>query len=75
MKKKFQVPKNQRIKVEATDVQKVLSNASGIPISNLSKDDTQKLKELEKHLKDEIIGQDEAITSIIKSIMRSKAGI
>jgi ATP-dependent Clp protease ATP-binding subunit ClpA len=33
------------------------------------------LKELEKQLKNEIIGQDEAITSIIKSIMRSKAGI
>jgi ATP-dependent Clp protease ATP-binding subunit ClpA len=40
---------------------------------NLSKNETQKLKELEKNLKSEIIGQDEAIISVIKSIMRSKA--
>ncbi|MDR3150632.1 MAG: hypothetical protein LBU14_03315 [Candidatus Peribacteria bacterium] len=73
LKQKFQVPKNKRMKVNESDVQRVLSNATGIPVSNLSKNETQKLKDLEKNLKSEIIGQDEAITSIIKSVMRSKA--
>jgi ATP-dependent Clp protease ATP-binding subunit ClpC len=73
LKQKFQVPKSKRMKVEASDVQRVLSNATGIPVSSLSKNDNQKLKELERNLKSEIIGQDEAVNSIIKSIMRSKA--
>jgi ATP-dependent Clp protease ATP-binding subunit ClpA len=74
-KQKFQVPKEKRMKVLDTDVQRVLSNTTGIPVSNLEKNDTQKLKDLEKNIKSEIIGQDNAVISIIKSIMRSKAGI
>jgi len=35
LKQKFQVPKNKRFNVTATDVQKVLSISSGIPVSNL----------------------------------------
>ncbi|MDR1987736.1 MAG: hypothetical protein LBQ24_03070 [Candidatus Peribacteria bacterium] len=55
LKQKFQVPKNKRMKVEASDVQRVLSNTTGIPVSNLSKNDNQKLKELERNLKSEIV--------------------
>ncbi len=75
LKQKFQVPKEKRMNVEAWDVQKILSISTGIPVSNLSKDETQKLKDLKKNIKKEIIGQDKAIDAIIKSIMRSKAGI
>jgi hypothetical protein len=42
-KQKFQVPKEKRFVVEAFDVQKVLSIATGIPISNLGKDETAKI--------------------------------
>ncbi|PZM84808.1 ATP-dependent Clp protease ATP-binding subunit ClpC [Candidatus Gracilibacteria bacterium] len=75
LKQKFQVPKNKRFSVEAVDVQKVLSIATGIPVSNLGKDETTKIIGLEKKIKTEIIGQNEAVSSIIKSIMRNKAGI
>lgn len=75
LKKKFQVPKNKRFSVDKLDVQKVLSMATWIDISNLSKDETQKLKDLEKNLETEIIWQNEAIKAIIKSIMRNKTWI
>lgn len=75
LKQKFQVPKEKRMKIDAQDVQKILSMSTGIPVSNLSRDETQKLKDLSKNIKTEIIWQDIAISSIIKSIMRSKAGI
>ncbi|RAL55075.1 hypothetical protein BLD25_05075 [Candidatus Gracilibacteria bacterium GN02-872] len=75
LKQKFQVPKNKRFNVTAPDVQKVLSISSGIPVSNLGKDETAKILGLERKIKSEIIGQDEAVSSIIKSIMRSKTGI
>ena len=74
-KQKFQVPKEKRFVVEAFDVQKVLSIATGIPISNLGKDETAKIIWLEKKIKSEIVGQEEAISGIIKSIMRNKAWI
>jgi len=75
LKQKFQVPKEKRMNVDSNDVQKILSIATWIPVSNLSKNETQKLKDLKKNIKSEIIWQDKAIDAIIKSIMRSKAGI
>ncbi|MDD2907211.1 MAG: ATP-dependent Clp protease ATP-binding subunit [Candidatus Gracilibacteria bacterium] len=75
LKQKFQVPKEKRMNVDSSDVQKILSIATGIPISSLSKNEIQKLKDLSKNIKSDIVGQEDAITSVIKSIMRSKAGI
>ena len=74
-KKKFTIPKNKRLNVSIEDVQKVLHIATGIPISNLNKHDIDKLKNLPKAIKKNIIGQDKACEDIVKSIMRSKAGI
>jgi len=62
LKQKFQVPKEKRMTIDSNDVQKILSIATGIPISNLSKNETQKLKDLSKNIKNEIIGQDDAVT-------------
>ncbi|MDD2870670.1 MAG: ATP-dependent Clp protease ATP-binding subunit [Candidatus Gracilibacteria bacterium] len=75
LKEKFTIPKNERMNVGIEDVQKVLSISTGIPVSNLSKNEIEGIKNLPKAIKKDIIGQDEAINSIVKSITRSKAGI
>ncbi len=75
LKQKFQVPKEKRMNVDISDVQKILSIATWIPISSLSKNEIQKLKDLSKNIKNDIVWQEDAVTSVIKSIMRSKAGI
>nr|MDD3719930.1 ATP-dependent Clp protease ATP-binding subunit [Candidatus Gracilibacteria bacterium] len=75
LKRKFSIPKEKRLKVEASDIQRVLSIATGIPTDNLSSKEIERLKSLPKKLKSKIIGQDDALDSVIKSIMRSKAGI
>lgn len=75
LKQKFQVPKEKRMNVDSSDVQKILSIATWIPISSLSKNEIQKLKDLSKNIKNDIVWQEDAVTSVIKSIMRSKAGI
>ena len=74
-KKKFSIPKKERLTVTTDDIQKVLSISTGIPASNLSASEIDRLKKLKWTIKSHIIGQDEAVESIIKSIMRSKAGI
>lgn len=75
LKQKFSIPKSKRLSVGKEDIQKVLSISTGIPVENLSKNEIDRLKKLSKTIKSNIIGQDDAIDSVIKSIMRSKAGI
>ena len=75
LKEKFTIPKKDRMTVTTDDVQKILSMSTWIPVSSLSKDQIDRLKQLPKSIKSEIIGQDDAIESIVKSITRSQAWI
>lgn len=74
-KKKFSIPKEKRLTIDATDIQKVLSMTTGIPVQDLSNTEIDRLKKLPKKLQENIIGQKDAIESVVNSIMRSKAGI
>jgi len=67
----------QRDKLELTenDIAKVIEIWTGIPASNISENEFEKISRIEEALKDRIVGQDEAITKIAKSIKRSRAGI
>ena len=75
LKQKFTIPKNERFSITDQDIQRVLSMSTGIPVSNLSRDEIEKLKNLPKNIKTKIIWQDEAINSIVKSIMKNKIWI
>jgi ATP-dependent Clp protease ATP-binding subunit ClpC len=75
MKAKFTIPKKERLTITNEDVQKILSISTWIPVSSLSKDVIDRLKQLPKSIKKEIIWQDEAINAIVKSITRSKTWI
>jgi len=75
IRQKFNIPKNKRLTIKSEDIQKVLSISTWIPVTNLSKSEIQKLKQLPKILKNNIIGQNEAIESVVKSIMRNKTWI
>jgi len=75
LKQKFSIPKEERLCVTDEDVQKVLSMSTWIPVSNINKNEINKLKNLPKLIKEEIIWQDEAVNEIVKTIMKSKAWI
>lgn len=62
-------------KITREDIAKVVSDWTGIPITNLISDEKRKFANLEKILKSKIVGQDEAVESIAKSIRRSRTGI
>lgn len=74
-KKKFSIPKEKRLKIDASDIRKVLSMTTGIPVQDLNQTEIERLKKLPKKLEENIIGQKDAIESVVNSIMRSKAGI
>ena len=64
-----------RAKVNAENIAEVISIMTGIPSKNISDDDTAKLIQLEQNIKKHVVGQDDAISKIAKSILRNKAGL
>jgi ATP-dependent Clp protease ATP-binding subunit ClpC len=61
--------------VNEEDVAKVISIMTGIPVTKVSEDEAKKLLHLNDELKRNVIGQDEAIDVLAKSIRRSRAGL
>ncbi len=61
--------------VSEEDVAKVVSSWTGIPLSRLEEEETEKLLKMESYLHERIVGQDEAIKAISKAIRRARAGL
>ena len=53
----------------------VVSNMTKIPVNKMSVDDTKALIDLDKNLIDKVIGQNNAVVKIAKSIKRNRLGI
>jgi ATP-dependent Clp protease ATP-binding subunit ClpC len=62
-------------KIDVYDVYDVVSNMTKIPVNKMSVDDTKALIDLDKHLSGKVIGQDAAVSKIVKSIKRNRLGI
>jgi ATP-dependent Clp protease ATP-binding subunit ClpC len=67
--------KNNHIPVEISDVYEILSNTTGVPITDLDDRETENLLKMEELLSSKVIGQNEAISIISKSIRRNRVGI
>jgi len=75
-KKKFEdeSQKDKQI-ISLENVYDVVSNMTKIPVNKMSVDDTKALINLDKEMIGRIIGQDAAVTKIVKSIKRNRLGI
>ncbi len=65
--------KRKKIKLTVADLAKVIEIWTGVPASNITALEYERLFGLDARLRKRIIGQDEAITSIVKAIKRSRA--
>jgi ATP-dependent Clp protease ATP-binding subunit ClpC len=61
--------------LDEEDIAEVLSNWTGIPVFKLTEEETQKLLRMESELHRRIVGQEEAITAVSKSIRRTRSGL
>ena len=61
--------------VTAEDIAEVVSMWTGIPVVQLSSDETTRLLNMEEVLHKRIVGQDEAITIVSKAVRRARAGL
>jgi ATP-dependent Clp protease ATP-binding subunit ClpC len=64
-----------RLPITKGDVERIITLKTGIPNTQVSGDEGEKLLNLNKELKLQIIGQDEAVDAIAKSIRRTRAGL
>ena len=76
LEKEWQEGENaERRVVTEDDIAEVVSMWTGIPVTRLAEEETERLLQMESELHKRIIGQDEAIVSISKSVRRARAGL
>ena len=83
LKKKLEEEKNKWKKSEqknealvtSEDICDVISSWTKIPVSKLTKKESEKLKELDTKLKERVIGQDEAVEALARAIKRARVGL
>lgn len=61
--------------VDAEDIAESVAKSTGIPVTKMLQSDKEKLLNLEAHLHERVVGQDEAITAVADAIRRSRAGL
>ncbi|NJM64594.1 MAG: ATP-dependent chaperone ClpB [Acaryochloris sp. RU_4_1] len=64
-----------REQVTEEDIAEVVANWTGIPVSRLLESERQKLLQLEDHLHERVIGQEEAVAAVAAAIRRARAGM
>ena len=57
------------------DIAKVVAGWTGIPVTRLTEDESQRMLKLEEVLHKRVVGQDEAVTAVAKAIRRSRVGL
>lgn len=61
--------------IDSEDIANTVSMISGVPVSKMAEAEGMKLASMKKKLKGKVIGQDEAIEKVVKSILRSRVGL
>jgi ATP-dependent Clp protease ATP-binding subunit ClpC len=61
--------------VTAEDIAEVVSRATGIPVSQLTEEERERLLRLEQQLHERVVGQEEAVDAVAEAIRRARAGL
>ncbi|MBR3118037.1 ATP-dependent Clp protease ATP-binding subunit [Oceanobacillus profundus] len=61
--------------VDISDIQLIVEEKTGIPVTKMQADEQAKMKNIAENLRKKVIGQDEAVDKVAKAIRRSRAGL
>jgi ATP-dependent Clp protease ATP-binding subunit ClpC len=61
--------------VRPEEIAEVVSRATGIPVSQLTEEERDRLLRLERHLHQRVIGQSDAVTAVAEAVRRSRTGL
>lgn len=75
-KSKWRNSSNHDVKAVSSDeIAQVVSSWTGVPVSQLTKEESERLLNMEKILHERIVGQDKAVSAISKAIRRGRVGL
>lgn len=63
------------IDVDISDIQLIIEERTGIPVTKMQADEQEKMKNIADSLRKKVIGQEEAVDKVAKAIRRSRAGL
>ena len=66
---------NQVPEVGPDEIAEVVSRATGIPASQLTEEERDRLLRLEGHLHEKVVGQDDAVNAVAEAVRRSRTGL
>jgi ATP-dependent Clp protease ATP-binding subunit ClpC len=66
---------NERVQVGEGDIRRVVSEATGIPLTRLEEQESRRLLKIEEELHRTVVGQNDAVRRVASAIRRSRAGI
>ncbi|HYT69167.1 MAG TPA: ATP-dependent Clp protease ATP-binding subunit [Vicinamibacterales bacterium] len=76
VREKFDVKTNTRkVTVGKSDIDEVVSKWTGVPLTSINQDESDKLLRMEEALHNRVISQDKAIGALSRAIRRSRAGL
>ena len=61
--------------VDEEDIAKIVSKWTGIPVTRMLEGEVKKLVQMESRLRERVIGQDDALSTVANAIRRSRAGL
>ncbi|HEX8932470.1 MAG TPA: AAA family ATPase [Patescibacteria group bacterium] len=64
-----------RVEVDDDDIARVVARWTGIPVNRMLATESDRLLHLEEELKQQVIGQDEAVEAVSRAIRRSRSGL
>src|SRR5262245_18876940 len=68
-------PRLLREEVTPEEIAEVVSRWTGIPVTKLIESEKQKLLNLDLHLHERVIGQDQAVRAVAQAVLRARAGL
>src|SRR4030081_1167638 len=75
LREKYHLDESSTGVVGREDIEDVVSRWTGVPITSIKEEETQKLLRIEEELHKRIISQDKAISALARAIRRSRAGL
>ena len=61
--------------VTVEDIAEIVSRRTGIPVSQLTQEERERLLKLEERLHERVVGQDEAVEAVAEAVRRARAGL
>ena len=68
-------PRQRAAEVTVEDIAQVVSRATGIPVSELTEEERDRLVKMEARLHQRVVGQDEAVEAVAEAVRRGRAGL